>query len=65
VPPFSTEKTDGMFATLIVVLPSKFAGGDAHLSHAGNNLVFNTSNDSLKKTSVLAWYTDVMHEVVR
>jgi hypothetical protein len=62
---FSTEKTDGMFATLIVVLPSQFAGGDAHVSHAGDKLVFNTSRESLINTSVLAWYTDVMHEIVR
>ncbi|TFL04381.1 hypothetical protein BDV98DRAFT_590194 [Pterulicium gracile] len=28
-----TEKADGMFATLIVVLPSPFTGGAAHISH--------------------------------
>jgi hypothetical protein len=52
-----------MFATVVVVLPASFEGGDAHLSHGNQSLVFNTSVDSLLNTSVLAWYTDVMHEI--
>jgi hypothetical protein len=53
-----------MFATVIVVLPSEFTGGDAHVSHGGETKVFDTSALSLSKTTVLAWYTDVMHEIV-
>jgi hypothetical protein len=52
-----------MFATMVIVLPASFEGGDAHLSHGNQSLVFNTSVASLANTSVLAWYTDVMHEI--
>jgi hypothetical protein len=60
----STEKVNGMFATLIIVLPTEFTGGDAHLSHSGISTVINSSAESLSKTTVLSWYTDVMHEIV-
>lgn len=59
----STEKQNGMFASIIVVLPSEFTGGDAHLSHAGLETKFNTSKDSLTRVTVLSWYTDVTHEI--
>ena len=59
----STEKADGMFATVIVVLPSHFTGGDAHLSHGSLSTVYNTSEGSGYQTTVLAWYTDVTHEI--
>lgn len=62
-PIFSTEKVDGMFATIVVILPSRFSGGAAHLSHAGKSKVFDCSPTSLLKTTVMAWYTDVTHEI--
>jgi hypothetical protein len=49
---------------MIIVLPSEFTGGDAHVSHGEETKVFDTSALSLSKTTVLAWYTDVMHEIV-
>jgi len=52
-----------MFASLIIVLPSKFEGGEVHVSHGNNKDVFNTSPLSKFTTSALAWYTDVTHEV--
>ncbi|KAL0064875.1 hypothetical protein AAF712_008128 [Marasmius tenuissimus] len=63
LPHVDTEKTNGMFASIIVVLPSRFTGGDAHVSHGKLKNVFNSSNPSLTKTTVLSWYTDVMHEI--
>ncbi|EJD55226.1 hypothetical protein AURDEDRAFT_140854, partial [Auricularia subglabra TFB-10046 SS5] len=63
LPHVDTEKANNMFATIVVVLPSVFTGGDAHLSHAGRTAVLNSSEPSLSKTTVLAWYTDVMHEI--
>ncbi|KAJ7068776.1 hypothetical protein C8F01DRAFT_1365057 [Mycena amicta] len=63
LPHVDTEKEDGMFASIIVVLPSEFTGGNAHTSHCGVETVHNSSKNSLDQTSVLAWYTDVMHEV--
>ncbi|KAJ8072943.1 hypothetical protein PM082_019806 [Marasmius tenuissimus] len=63
LPHVDTEKADGMFATIIVVLPSHFTGGDAHVSHGILKNVFNSSGPSLIKTTILSWYTDVMHEI--
>ncbi|KAK7696246.1 hypothetical protein QCA50_000899 [Cerrena zonata] len=63
LPHVDTEKADGMFATIIVVLPSKFTGGEAHLSHGGLSKVYDSSKDSVHQTTVMAWYTDVTHEI--
>ena len=52
-----------MFASLIIVLPSKFKGGEVHVSHGDNKDVFDISPLSEFTTSALAWYTDVIHEV--
>ena len=52
-----------MFASLIIVLPSKFEGGEVHVSHGSSKDVFNISPSSEFATSALAWYTDVIHEV--
>ncbi|EJD55223.1 hypothetical protein AURDEDRAFT_35671, partial [Auricularia subglabra TFB-10046 SS5] len=63
LPHVDTEKVNNMFATIVVVLPTAFTGGDAHLSHAGHTAVLNSSAPSVSKTTVLAWYTDVKHEI--
>ncbi|KDQ15313.1 hypothetical protein BOTBODRAFT_174154 [Botryobasidium botryosum FD-172 SS1] len=63
LPHQDTEKVDGMFATMIVILPSAFTGGAAHLSHADLSATIDYSADSLSSTSVMAWYTDVTHEI--
>lgn len=52
-----------MFATIIIVLPSAFRGGEVHVTHAGRTTVLDVSQSSNFGTSVLAWYTDVIHEV--
>ena len=52
-----------MFASLIIVLPSKFEGGEVHVSHGDDKDTFNISPSSEFTTSALAWYTDVTHEV--
>lgn len=52
-----------MFATVVVVLPSSFEGGEVHVSHSGRTNVLDVSDNSAFNTSVLAWYTDVVHEV--
>lgn len=52
-----------MFASLIIVLPSKFEGGELYVSHGDDKDVFNISPSSEFTTSALAWYTDVVHEV--
>ena len=52
-----------MFASLIIVLPSKFQGGEVHVSHGDNKDIFDVSPSSEFSISALAWYTDVIHEV--
>lgn len=52
-----------MFATIVVVLPSQFQGGEVHVSHGRRSKVFDASSGSLFTTTALAWYTDVVHEV--
>ncbi|EIW64174.1 uncharacterized protein TRAVEDRAFT_68036 [Trametes versicolor FP-101664 SS1] len=63
LPHVDTEKADGMFATIVVVLPSEFTGGAVHIKHSVMQVCYDTSAHSLTDTSVLAWYTDVEHEV--
>ena len=48
---------------MIILLPSRYTGGEIHLSHASETQVIDFSASSLAKTAVLAWYTDVLHEV--
>lgn len=61
--PLSTEKSPGMFATVVIVLPSEFSGGSLHLSHAGKTQIIDVASGSLTMTHALAWYTDVYHSV--
>ncbi|KZT09482.1 uncharacterized protein LAESUDRAFT_756442 [Laetiporus sulphureus 93-53] len=63
LPHVDTEKMDGMFATIVIVLPSKFSGGAVHVSRGSLSSVYDCSPKSLFETSVLAWYTDVKQEV--
>ncbi|KAJ2934372.1 hypothetical protein H1R20_g2698, partial [Candolleomyces eurysporus] len=56
-----TAKANGMFATIIIVLPSAFKGGQVHLSHAGQKKIIDIAKDSAFTTSFFAWYTDVAH----
>ncbi|KAI0911327.1 hypothetical protein F4823DRAFT_560976 [Ustulina deusta] len=57
-----SEKAPGMIATLSICLPSRYKGGEVHLSHAGKNRVFDTGQ-SIFDVSALAWYADVTHEI--
>ncbi|KAF8338683.1 hypothetical protein F5887DRAFT_889771, partial [Amanita rubescens] len=62
LPHRDTQKVDGMFATMIILLPSQYTGGAVHLAHALKSQVIDFSASSLANTAVLAWYTDVLHE---
>lgn len=59
----STEKSPGMFATIIIVLLSSYSGGQVHVSHSASSHLYDLAPSSASATSVLAWYTDVIHEV--
>ncbi|KII94746.1 hypothetical protein PLICRDRAFT_96854, partial [Plicaturopsis crispa FD-325 SS-3] len=64
LPHQDTEKAAGMFATIVVVLPSYFTGGKAVLSHGELSATMDCGGPKNRtQTSVLSWYTDVKHEI--
>ncbi len=52
-----------MFATIVVVLPSQFNGGEVRVGHGELSKIYDNSAKSLATTSVVAWYTGVEHQV--
>jgi len=56
-----TEKTDTMVATLVVVLPSVFEGGESVITHGDATVV--EAARSRSKLTFLAFYADCRHEV--
>ncbi|KAH0157794.1 hypothetical protein KCU67_g7769, partial [Aureobasidium melanogenum] len=58
-PHADSEKTKGMFGTLVISLPSAHFGGSVILSHNGKQHEFQTSYHEY-----LAWYSNVTHEVL-
>jgi hypothetical protein len=52
-----------MFATVVIILPSAYTGGQVVVSHASTTKTIDFAPNSLLSTAVLAWYTDVKHEV--
>jgi hypothetical protein len=60
LPHQDSEKGDGMIATLVVVLPSRFAGGRLCIEHQGDRLQVRGSPSEL---TLAAFYADCRHEV--
>ncbi|KAF8540725.1 hypothetical protein BDD12DRAFT_879964 [Trichophaea hybrida] len=62
-----TIKTKRMFGTLIVVLPSKFEGGELHLWNnqrkAVDEPLVKLAGQSEFFTGLAAWYTNVTHSI--
>src|SRR5665213_717784 len=58
-----TEKTDGMFGTLILVLPSAHCGGQLVVRHAGREAEVDLSHADFSEVSFAAFYADCEHEV--
>lgn len=52
-----------MFATIVIVLPSIYAGGEVRVVHGSEEKVLDFAGVSQLNTAVLAWYADVVHEV--
>lgn len=57
-----SEKVDGMVATLVVLLPSKFSGGALVVDQRGDKKMFKAAGGSDQLTFV-AFYADCHHEV--
>jgi hypothetical protein len=57
------EKLDRMVATLVVVLPSSFQGGELVVRHEGEEMTIDFSGENLFHIHYAAFYADCEHEV--
>ena len=64
VPHRDTEKAPGMFATLVVVLPSPFTGGELVIRHKSNEARLDLRRDEPSEVAWAAFYADCRHEVL-
>jgi hypothetical protein len=55
-----SEKGDGMIGTLVVILPSRFSGGEMLVEHQGRTTVVRASE---KELTLVAFYADCHHQV--
>ncbi len=62
VPHKDTEKEKGMFASLVVTLPSHFKGGELIVKHQGIEKKFRPENPSYS-TSYVSFFADCKHEI--
>lgn len=58
-----TEKTGGMFGTLVIVLPCAHRGGELVLRHAGREAVVDLGGGEISEVKFAAFYADCEHEV--
>src|SRR5229473_3217769 len=59
-----TEKSPGMFATLVVVLPSDSTGGELVIRHKGREVSLAPHCDEPSEAVFAAFYADCLHEVL-
>jgi len=59
-----TEKTDGMFGTLVVTLPSSYLGGALRIRHGGREVTVETKAPDPSELSYVAFYADCEHEAL-
>jgi hypothetical protein len=57
------EKLDRMVATLVIVLPSSFQGGELVVRHEGQEQVVDFSGDNSFRIHYAAFYADCEHEI--
>jgi len=57
----TTEKTRGMFGTLMICLPSAHTGGQVLVKYDGESMLLGETDSSL---SFACWYSDVTHQVL-
>lgn len=59
-----SEKAPGMFATLVVVLPSDYSGGELLVRHKGQEVRLDLRHDEPSEVAFAAFYADCPHEVL-
>ena len=63
LPHRDSEKSPGMFATLVVVLPAQHTGGELVIRHDGREISLPLTNDGFSEVSYAAFFADCEHEV--
>lgn len=58
-----TEKAPGMFATLVITLPSDYTGGELVIRHKGHEVQLDLHTDDPGQAAYAAFYADCRHEV--
>ncbi|MBK5942172.1 hypothetical protein CCR96_23610 [Halochromatium roseum] len=58
-----TEKAPGMFATLVMVLPSLYTGGELIIRHKAQEVRLDLRRDEPSEVAFAAFYADCRHEV--
>jgi predicted 2-oxoglutarate/Fe(II)-dependent dioxygenase YbiX len=58
-----TEKAPGMFATLVIVLPSTFSGGALQLRHGEREVSLDLRSTDPAEAAFAAFYADCVHEI--
>jgi hypothetical protein len=58
-----TEKAPGMFATMVLVLPSTHSGGELVIKHVGREVVLGPRPEEPSEIGFAAFYADCVHEV--
>jgi hypothetical protein len=58
-----TEKTDGIFGTLTIVLPSVHCGGELVMRHTGREVTVDLSNAETSELTFAAFYADCEHAI--
>ena len=59
-----TEKEPGMFATLVLTLPSALSGGELVVRHKERQTTLDLANDDPSEMAFAAFYADCVHEVL-
>lgn len=63
LPHRDTEKTDGMFGTLTIVVPSIHCGGELVIRHAGREVTLDLTNAETSELTFAAFYADCEHAI--
>lgn len=59
-----TEKAPGMFATLVIALPSAHGGGELVVHHGGREARLDLRADDPAEAAFAAFYADCVHEIL-
>ena len=59
-----TEKIPGMFATLVIVLPSEYQGGELVIKHKQEAVTLDLHRDDAAEVGYAAFYADCVHEIL-